>query len=89
MKGVTQIMKKISSKRLYVLIMSRTHFKVNLQRQVWLNGWVFVYKLSGYGFESRSNHLNVRYRAYYQGVDNQTIIECTFPLKRVRDMIRS
>ena len=23
---------------------------------VWLNGWVFVYKLSGYGFESRCFH---------------------------------
>ena len=25
---------------------------------VWLNGWVFVYELSGYGFESSCSHLN-------------------------------
>ena len=30
---------------------------------VCLNGWVFVYKLSGWGFESRCCHLNFRYRA--------------------------
>ena len=27
--------------------------------QVWLNGWVFVYKLSGCGFESHCCHLNM------------------------------
>ena len=27
-------------------------------RPVWLNGWVFVYELSGCGFESRCNHSN-------------------------------
>ena len=27
-------------------------------RPVWLNGWVFVYKLSGCGFESRCCYLN-------------------------------
>ena len=26
---------------------------------VWLNGWLFVYQLSGCGFESRCCHLNV------------------------------
>ena len=26
--------------------------------QIWLNGWVFVYELSGCGFESRCSHLN-------------------------------
>ena len=36
---------------------------------VWLNGWVFVYKLSGCGFESRCFHLNFRYRTCFeQGV---------------------
>ena len=35
----------------------------------WLNGWVFVYKLSGCGFESRCCHLNFRYGACFeQGV---------------------
>ena len=27
---------------------------------VWLNGWVFVYKLSGCGFESSGCHINFR-----------------------------
>ena len=36
---------------------------------VWPNGWVFVYELSGCGFESRCSHLNFRYRACFeQGV---------------------
>ena len=36
---------------------------------VWLNGWVFVYKLSGCGFESRCYHLNFRYgTCFEQGV---------------------
>ena len=29
----------------------------------WLNGWVFVYELSGCGFESRCSHLNFRFGA--------------------------
>ena len=36
---------------------------------VWLNGLVFVYKLSGCGFESRCSHLIFRYGACFeQGV---------------------
>ena len=36
---------------------------------VWLNGWVFVYELSGCGFESCCCHLNFRYGACFkQGV---------------------
>ena len=36
---------------------------------VWLNGWVFVYELSGCGFESSCSHLNFRFRACFeQGV---------------------
>ena len=31
-----------------------------------LNGWVFVYEVSGYGFESRCCHLNFRCRAYFE-----------------------
>ena len=65
---------------LYVLIMSRTRFRVNPNSDkysqhssiiwpVWLNGWVFVYELNGCGFESRYSHLNFRYRACFeQGV---------------------
>ena len=36
---------------------------------VWLNGWVFVYELSGCEFESRCSHLMFRYGACFkQGV---------------------
>ena len=36
---------------------------------VWLNGWVFVYELSGCGFKSTCSHLNFRFRACFgQGV---------------------
>ena len=36
---------------------------------VWLNGWVFVYELSGCGFVSRCSHLIFRYAACFkQGV---------------------
>ena len=45
---------------LYVLIMSSTSFRLNLQSiscSVWLNGWVFAYKLSRCGFEYRCSHL--------------------------------
>ena len=36
---------------------------------VWLNYWVFIYKLSGCGFESCCSHLNFRYRVCFkQGV---------------------
>ena len=36
---------------------------------VWPNAWVFVYKLSGSGFESSCSHLNLRFRACFkQGV---------------------
>ena len=51
---------------LYVLIMSRTCFKVNPHSivvcivqsgPVWPNGWVYVYELSGFGFESSCSHL--------------------------------
>ena len=36
---------------------------------VWLNGWVFIYELSGCGFESICSHLNFRFCACFkQGV---------------------
>ena len=36
---------------------------------VWPNGWVFVYELSGSGFESSCSHLTFRFRACFeQGV---------------------
>ena len=40
-----------------------------LSCQVSLNGWVFVYELSGCGFKSSCSHLNFRFRACFeQGV---------------------
>ena len=33
---------------------------------VWPNAWVFVYKLSGSGFESSCSHLNLRFRACFK-----------------------
>ena len=33
---------------------------------VWLNGWVFVYELSGCRFESSWSHLNFRFRACFE-----------------------
>ena len=57
----------------------------------WLNGWVFVYKLIGCGFDSRCSHLNFRFRACFEQAvfDIQATFECEFTLRRVRDMIRT
>ena len=52
-------LKRFSFHWLYVIILSRKSFRVNLHSivclnvnwSVWLNGWVFVYQLSGCGFE--------------------------------------
>ena len=35
----------------------------------WLNGWMFIYELSGSGFESSCSHLNFRYRACFEQGD--------------------
>ena len=62
-------------------------------RPVWLNGWVFVYKLSGCGVESSCSHLNFKFRTCFeQGVSwhsGKAIIKCGFTVKRVRDMTRT
>ena len=40
---------------------------------VWLNGWVFVYKLSGCGFEPCCSHLNFSYgTCFKQGVPSHS-----------------
>ena len=44
------------------LVQKRTLILPNWQ-PIWLNGWVFVYELSGFGFGSCCRHLNFRYRA--------------------------
>ena len=58
---------------------------------VCLNCWVFVYELSGCGFESHCSHLHFIYCACFEkGVpDIHAIIECGFTLKCVCDMIRT
>ena len=61
----------------------------HLAKLVRLNGWVFVYKLSGCGFDAvaviklRIWHL-LRARS---SLTFRQSIECEFTLKRVRDMI--
>ena len=37
--------------------MSRTRFRLNVKELFAINGWVFVYELSGRGFESDYSHL--------------------------------
>ena len=51
---------------------------------------MFVYELSGCGFESCCSHLNFRYCpvSSKEFLDIQVTIECRFLLKCVRDMIR-
>ena len=51
---------------------------------------MFVYELSGCGFESSCSHLNFRFRPCFKQEfrDIQAITECGFTLKRVRDMIK-
>ena len=58
---------------------------------VWLNSWVFVYKLSGCGFQSHCSHLNFRYGACFKkGVPwHSDKYECGFTLKHVHDMIKT
>ena len=57
---------------------------------IWLNGWVFVYEISGCEFESRCCHLKLPIWCLLQArsslIFRQTI-ECEFTLKLVRGMI--
>ena len=39
-------------------------------KPVWLNGWVYVHKLSGCGFESRCCHL--KYNWFFEGPNANT-----------------
>ena len=56
---------------------------------VWLDGWVFVYELSGCRFDSRCCHLNFRYRVCFEQelLGIQATMECKFTMKSVRDMM--
>ena len=63
----------------------------------YLDGWLFVYELSGCGFESSCSHSNFRVTqtsdfepaSSKEFLDIQAIIECGFTLKCVSDMIRT
>ena len=48
------------------LLEAGTISEVSIIWPVWLNGWVFVYELSGCGFESHCCHLNFRYRTCFE-----------------------
>ena len=52
---------------------------------------MFVYELSGCGFESSCSHLNLDFApaSSKEFLDIQGTIECGFTLKRVLDMIRT
>ena len=48
---------------------TRTHYHLFHKRTLSLNGWEFLYKLNGCGFESSYSHLNFRFHACFeQGV---------------------
>ena len=69
----------------------RTIYFVNEHSTIWPNNWVFVYELSGSGFDSRCSHLNCRFAtaSSKEFRDIQATIECGFTLKHVRDMTRT
>ena len=56
---------------------------------VWPNGSVFIYKLSGSGFEASYSYLTFRFSTSKEFLDIQATIECGFTLKRVGDMTRT
>ena len=53
------------------------------------NGWVFVYELSGFRFQSHCTNLNFRYPPCleHRVIWHFRNIECGFTVKRIRDMI--
>ena len=58
---------------------------------VWLNGWVFVYELSGCGCKCCCRHLSSDFAtdSSKEFLDIQVTIEFVLTLKRVPDMIRT
>ena len=52
---------------------------------VWLNSWVFVYQLSGCGFESRCSHWNLSCRTFLskEFLDIQSTMKCGFTLRNM------
>ena len=62
----------------------------SITRPVWLNGWVFLYEISGCGFESRCSHLKLQMWSLLWARSSLTFsqtIECRSTLKLVRVMI--
>ena len=59
------IMSKLSPPSVTIMKVVKCNCTLS-NRPVWLNGWVFVYELSGCGFESRCSHLNFRYCASFE-----------------------
>ena len=52
-----------------MLSIDKNYWSLHILFSFWLNGWVFVYELSGCGFQSHCSHLNFRFRACFeQGV---------------------
>ena len=57
----------------YVRDMIRTYNQIHYTDKysqhspiIWLNGWVFIYELSGSGIESSCSHLNFGFRACFE-----------------------
>ena len=49
-----------------IILTGKTSQLSSIMWSVWPNGWVFVYKISGYGFQSLCIHLNLWYRFCYE-----------------------
>ena len=52
--------------RTYIQMHRTDKYSQILRRPVWINGWVFVYELSGCGFQSRYSNLIFRYRTCFE-----------------------
>ena len=78
--------------RIYSQIHHTGHYSKDssIMCPVWLNGWVFIYKVSGCGFKFRCSPLNFRYPAVSRKefLNIQAFIGCRFTMKRIRHMIR-
>ena len=54
--------------RIYCQMHSRDKYleHSSIIRPVWLNGWVFLYELSGSGFETSYSHFNFKFGACFE-----------------------
>ena len=59
---VSQFLRLFDTVQRYVMLC----YVFFILKSVWPNGWVFVYKLSGSGFESSCIHLNFTLRACFE-----------------------